>query len=89
VRTDVTQPGRAEDRIGHGMKQGVGIRMTIETPVVGDRFPPENQGTPSNQAVYVIPEANAHKRFYKMCRGMPGCSVLSVGRCPRCAHAAG
>jgi len=56
---DVAGGEGAEDGIGQGMKEDVGIAVSVEAAVVGNGDPAEDQGAPRNQRMNVVTHAHA------------------------------
>ena len=43
MRSDVRQSGRAQDCVGHGVQQGIRVRMALQTLLEGDMDSPEDE----------------------------------------------
>ena len=55
---DVTQRGRAEECVGDGVEQDVGVRMPVQPPIVRDLDAAEDQATSRRKAVSVVADAD-------------------------------
>ena len=61
VLADVSQRQRAQDGVGDGMQQHVGIGMTRQAPGMGNGHATQYQRTSGHQSMNVEPIANAHR----------------------------
>ena len=61
VRAEVAEPGRAEQRVDHGVGDHVGVGVALEPSVVLDLDPAEDQPPPGGEAVAVVADPDAHQ----------------------------
>jgi 2-isopropylmalate synthase len=77
-----TKPGRAEQRIGDGVQQGVGVRMAEQAFAVGNFHPAQHQLAPLHQCVNVPAFADSD-----VCHGFSFCARSRRAVSTACASA--
>ena len=60
---DIAEGGRAEQRVGHGVQQHVGVRMAEQAFLIRDVHPAQDQAAALHQAVDVISMSKTHRSF--------------------------
>src|SRR5215211_97157 len=54
VLADIAERRRAENRVGDGVEQHIGVRMPLQSPVVRDLDAAEDQAAPRRKAMSVV-----------------------------------
>src|SRR5215213_3935692 len=57
---DVAQRGRSQHRVGDGVKEDVGVGMTIQPSIMRDFHTAEDEATSSRKAMDVVADAGPH-----------------------------
>src|SRR5215207_8069585 len=60
VLADVTERRRAEDGVGDGVEQHIGVRMPFQPPIVRDLDAAEDQAAPGRKAMSVVADSRPH-----------------------------
>jgi hypothetical protein len=60
VGSQVPEGGGAEQCVGHSVQQNVGVRVARRTHLVRNLNSSENERSVLDQAMYVVPKADAH-----------------------------
>jgi hypothetical protein len=68
MRSNIAESSGAEQRIAHGMRQHIAIRVSDRSFVKGQLDPTNNQFSPFREAMEVISNAAAHAHgFWRSC----------------------
>ena len=67
VLADITESGRTEDRVGHGVKDDVAVAVGVGAERVRDDDARQDQPPPGDEAMNVEPDADTDRR----CQGFP------------------